>query len=78
MDWGHVTAKLYLQRDNNSYVCCIYNNIIKTACITITTKKHMTSIYIIRSSQPLRGEEYTTGDYDCTNSEIYIRVGVVD
>ena len=31
MDCDHVTAKLYLQRDNNSYVCSIYNNIIKTA-----------------------------------------------
>ena len=24
------------------------------------------------------GEEYTTCGYDCTNSEMYIRVGVVD
>ena len=49
MDCGHVTAKLYLQRDINSYACSIYNNIIKTVCIAITTKKHMTSIYIIHT-----------------------------
>ena len=48
LDCGHVTAKIYVQSDNNSDACSFY---IKTACIAITTKNHMTStcIYIIHT-----------------------------